>query len=215
MGVSRDCPLCGGPSRPFFTGARSFVYCPGCLYIFTRQQADVAEAEAWYKGQWEGQAWDDPATVAETLMTHYGATGPILDLGSGSGGLTGELRRRGHDVTPVEPMIHGRLDEQPPHESFGVVLMVEVIEHLLDPLSLLDEVDRRARGDALYIVSTFLIDAILGGDDPVGAFEQWWYKDDPTHVGFFSTRSFALLAEARGYDVTFFGDKVIGLKRRG
>ncbi|MBF0171456.1 MAG: hypothetical protein HQK87_10295, partial [Nitrospinae bacterium] len=70
-----------------------------------------------------------------------------------------------------------------------------------------------SRPDALYILSTYLTDGVLAGDDPVGSFEKWWYKDDPTHVGFYSTRAFTRLAACRGYEATFFNDKVIGLKR--
>ena len=43
-------------------------------------------------------------------------------------------------------------------------------------------------------------------------FTQWYYKNDPTHVSFFSRETFRYLAERDKLKVEFIGDNVILLR---
>ncbi len=46
------------------------------------------------------------------------------------------------------------------------------------------------------------------------AFKSWHYKNDPTHVSFFSRETFRFLAERDGLDVDFVGNDVILLRKK-
>lgn len=47
----------------------------------------------------------------------------------------------------------------------------------------------------------------------VDAFAHWHYKNDPTHVSFFSRETFSFLAERDGLEVEFVGNDVILLRK--
>ena len=45
------------------------------------------------------------------------------------------------------------------------------------------------------------------------AFTRWHYKNDPTHVSFFSRDTFRFLAQRDGLEVEFVGNDVILLRK--
>jgi hypothetical protein len=49
--------------------------------------------------------------------------------------------------------------------------------------------------------------------DNVADFSQWHYKNDPTHVSFFSRHTFAYLAERDGFSLEIIGPDVILMQR--
>ena len=44
-------------------------------------------------------------------------------------------------------------------------------------------------------------------------FREWWYKDDPTHVNFFCTRSILMLAEIGDFMGSIYDPNAFVLKR--
>jgi SAM-dependent methyltransferase len=102
-------------------------------------------------------------------LEQYRATGSWLDVGFGAGALMHAATTRGWHVTGTEvsrsaidearrqgfKVMHGELGElQLPPESFDVVSMIEVVEHVLHPSALLTDAARLMRpGGALYLTT--------------------------------------------------------------
>ena len=144
----------------------------------------------------------------------------VLDLGCGGGLLAAELRARGHAVVGVEAvpppgteenvdrLVVADLDDGLPREAaedgpFGLVLALDVLEHLRDPGRLLREVHDACSADAVVISSV----PNIGHWYPrlrigLGRFD---YDRrgilDSTHLRFFTWRSFAALASRSGWRV--------------
>jgi len=96
--------------------------------------------------------------------------GKLLEIGSGYGYLCDFFRKSGWDVTGIEPnkalsiyaqnILH--LNSLPceleggefPDESFDVVLMMHVIEHLSDPMASLKLVWEKLKQDGMFILET-------------------------------------------------------------
>jgi hypothetical protein len=118
------CRICGGASRPFEQDRRSFFRCNACSLVFTEPTLPPHEEARHHVAQWQNQPagfWTGPAEGILTIASRYRESSRILDFGSGSGGLTEELRQRGYSCTPLEPMVHGRLEDQPLNEPFDLV----------------------------------------------------------------------------------------------
>ncbi|HWP67849.1 MAG TPA: class I SAM-dependent methyltransferase, partial [Rectinemataceae bacterium] len=129
----------------------------------------------------------------DTAVLPYAIPGcKILDYGSGPKPvLSGMLACLGYECDIYDPIFaKTRLWKS---RRYSAVLLHEVAEHLHDPK---DSFDCLASlivpGGIIAIRTRFLpLDA--------GDLQSWWYRMDPTHVGFFSPRSLALYFEQKGF----------------
>jgi len=195
---------------------RKFYKCPECCLIFTDEILPPAEEEVHYKNQWgkaDPKVWKNQADLILKVACNYRMPGRILDFGSGSGDLTRELQRMGLDVTPLEPMVHGFLKDQNFPRKFDVVVAIEVIEHLLDPWRELRELEKNLVDDGIMIFSTLFTNPFLDQPDEIEQFRSWWYKDDPTHVSFFSNPVFTRMADMGNYNIDVFGNQLFVIQR--
>ncbi|GJL78651.1 MAG: methyltransferase [Nitrospinaceae bacterium] len=177
---------------------------------------DKADEEKHYKTQWETtdpDFWKSQVDVLLQLINNYRTPKHILDFGSGSGEMTREFLKRGYAITPLEPMIHGYLEDQNYPARFDVVIAVEVLEHLLDPWHEIREIEKVLAPRGIVIFSTLLTNEFIHRPDAADHFKSWWYKDDPTHVSFFCNHVLSKMADIGNYDIDIIGDKVFVLQR--
>lgn len=183
--------------------------------IFTEDFAEKTLEEKHYRGQWQTTDpgfWKSQVDVLLQLMQNYHSPKRILDFGAGSGEMTRELRQRGYDTTPLEPMLHGYLREQNYSAKFDTVIAVEVIEHLKDPWQDIREIEKILTQAGIVIFSTLLTNAFIDRPDAEEQFKNWWYKDDPTHISFFCNQALAKMADIGNYAIDIYQDKVFVLK---
>ena len=82
------------------------------------------------------------------------------------------------------------------------------VEHLAEPRQALESLwALLVRGGWLGIMTKLVI------DQP--RFSQWHYKNDPTHISYFSRQTFIWLADFLGADLEFVSDDAILLRKRG
>lgn len=126
-----------------------------------------------------------------------------LDFGSGPGPtLSVMFKEAGHSVAIYDP--HYSPDKRPLGVQYDFVTCTEVVEHFRNPCEDLNRLWSCVRpGGVLGVMTKLVIDA--------DAFSTWHYKNDQTHVGFFSRETFQWLAkkwfaqlEVIGRDVMIF-----------
>ena len=44
-------------------------------------------------------------------------------------------------------------------------------------------------------------------------FSNWYYKNDPSHIGFFNQKSLNYIAEELGFEINVYSERVIFLKK--
>ena len=79
---------------------------------------------------------------------------------------------------------------------YDFIACSEVIEHVHEPVALLDQLERMLAGGGLLGVMTRFV------DDSV-PFETWWYRRDATHVCFYAESTMQAIADSRGWSVAF------------
>jgi SAM-dependent methyltransferase len=137
--------------------------------------------------------------------------GKILDVGCGNGNRLARFQRlgweaQGQEVDPKAaaearrisgvPVYVGPLEEVGfPDGSFDAVAMSHVIEHVHDPLSLLQECRRILRVSGSLVVTT--PNAESYGHDRFGAF--WRGLEPPRHLHLFSQRTLYQTAAKAGF----------------
>ncbi len=160
-------------------------------------------AEAWSS---EGGRLD--LQIIRGMIAQHGAAARVLDVGCGAGGfllsLPASLEKYG-----VEPsMAAGRqaaelgvsivghtLRDLPAAALFDVITVIDVIEHVVDPAALLDQMLPHLAPAGCLIVAT--------GDPCNAAWRRFfrarfWYSSFPEHISFPSAGFFRVWQQGRG-----------------
>ncbi len=189
--------------------------CADCGFIYAPEK-DVEELEGLYErltdpGYAESQ--DSRILQMRWLLQIACEQRPdasnLLDIGAGTGLLVREAAALGLDAVGVEPS--SWLVEQAresngvelvrgvyPHPSlegrrFDLVLLIDVIEHVADPVALLQACRSALAPGGLMVVVT--PDASSAASKLLG--KRWWHYR-LAHVGYFDRGSFARAAQAAG-----------------
>jgi 2-polyprenyl-3-methyl-5-hydroxy-6-metoxy-1,4-benzoquinol methylase len=204
-------------------GACNIYRCvdPGCRLEFVWPQPSDTELEHHYATHYYGEAAASYENTPRDALTQIlGALesrlGPVrgmrvLDFGSGVGGMVRLLRDAGAVVEAVEPDASARasgdytgtrvvatLADLVPPESGGrydLILSLDVVEHLRDPVATLSELRGRTADGGWLMLGTpnfaSLKARLLGG--------RWEQYRNPTHLHFFTARSLASQLRRAGF----------------
>ena len=137
----------------------------------------------------------------------------LLDVGAGSGLLIEAAQKFGFSAVGVEPSswlvgvakgrgltVHeGVLPHPALDATFDVVTLIDVIEHVADPLSLLQSVRSHLKPGGTAIVVTPDVSAIFAR---VLGFRWWHYRI--AHISYFNKTTLRLITERAGLSVRNF-----------
>ncbi len=114
-----------------------------------------------------------------------------LDYGCGPGpALAAMLREEGHQVELYDPFFFP--NRHPLDQVYDFIVCTETIEHFYRPAVEFDRLDSLLRpGGWLGLMTCFQTD-----DD---RFENWHYRQDPTHVVFYRDATLQMVAGQRGW----------------
>jgi SAM-dependent methyltransferase len=112
----------------------------------------------------------------------------ILDFGSGPYPMLQKLlQQEGYTVDAYDPFFLDNQDYLT--KQYDLIILTEVLEHIFDPLVTLQGLlDRLNPGGRIVIMTQFRT-----MDET--EFLKWWYRRDPTHVGFYHQDTFTKLAQ--------------------
>ena len=231
------CPLCGGSrSKEVFLsrdynwdhpGLFRYVRCATCRLVYENPRPTPKGNMALYPHLY-GTAISDPKEkpegkinaavhhVRSRAIESFAPEGPgsIFDIGCGSGFFLEYMRRRGWQVSGIDPSVEhvtyankhlGLQDVHrgiwPPDQKLNhlvdVASLFHVIEHLLSPVQALSAVKRILRTDGILVLETPNIrswPATLFG-------RRWVTLDAPRHVNLFSKDTLRYCLSKAGFFV--------------
>lgn len=187
------CPLCQtSEGNAFYQDSRTYFRCLTCHLVFVPpdQFLSLKEEKAQYDHH-ENSAEDLGyrrflgrlfTPLSEQLLPNSRG----LDFGSGPGPtLSIMFEEAGHSMKIYDPFYSP--DTKPLQEQYDFITASEVVEHLHHPRRELDKLWSCLVSDGLLgIMTKRVIDR--------EAFSRWHYKNDPTHVCFYSIKTFQWLA---------------------
>ncbi len=206
------CPLCGAGSYTFHEDRRRrYCRCERCLLVFVPPEFHLSAGDEKAEYDLHQNRVDDPhyraflARLATPLLAVLAPGSRGLDFGCGPGpALAAMLAEAGHRMSLYDPFYFPAEDALCPGYDF--ITATEVVEHLRAPATELDRLwQLLVPGGVLGIMTKLVTDA--------GAFAGWHYKNDPTHVCFFSRSTWQWWAQARGSQPVFEGADVILLRK--
>lgn len=208
-----DCPLCHSHAiEPYFTDSRrAYFQCQRCALVFVdpAQRLDAAIEKSHYD-----RHENDPsdlgyrrflARVAQPLVERLPAQSYGLDFGCGPGPtLSLMLEEQGHTVNLYD--LYYYPEREVLEHQYDFITATEVIEHLYQPDQVWQQwLNLVKPGGWIGLMTKMVID--------VEAFAGWHYKNDLTHVIFFSRQTFQYLAERDQLKLEFIGKDVILLRK--
>jgi len=135
------------------------------------------------------------------LHEHIPNSSHGLDFGSGPGPtLSIMFEEAGHQMAIYDHFY--AKDASALDKKYDFITATEVVEHLHKPAETLGLLKTLIKPRGVFGIMTKLSTGLKD-------FETWHYKNDPTHVCFFSQKTFLFLSKKWGWDVEFIGKDVV------
>ena len=204
-----NCPLCTTRSAPFCTDRkRDYLLCPACELIFVSGK-DLLPPDK-EKSRYDCHQNDSADSNYRNFLTrifkplenklHPGARG--LDFGCGPGPtLSLMFEEAGYDCAIYDPYYANNPSVF--NETYDFITCSETMEHMYRPNEEFARFIELIKPGGWIAIMTQL------HDEASVPFDQWHYKDDDTHVCFFSKKTFKTLAKTYGLHLEFHSDSVI------
>jgi len=206
--MANHCPLCGSThiSAYFSNKDASYFSCSQCDLVFTPKayhlnNADEKSRYDAHQNNPEDQRYREfLSQVFNPVMDYIQPGAKGLDFGSGPGPtLSVMFEEQGYEVDLFDKFYAN--DQAIFNNQYDFITATEVVEHLSKPGDELNRLYSMLNEDGVLAVMTKMI------NDQVD-FASWYYKDDPTHICFFSQTTMNYLAKAWGSRVQFYGHDI-------
>ncbi|MBU1215847.1 class I SAM-dependent methyltransferase [bacterium] len=195
--MKQNCPLCSHEATLFYQNTDNYFQCKEChsLFVDTNARPNIKQEKERYELHSDDvedkgyQNFVSPMTSA--IMQDYSKQSRGLDFGAGIGPIISKVvQDRGYNIKQYDPFFHNYPELL--KEKYDYVASCEVVEHFYHPhkefgllKSLLDE-------DAKLYIMTDLYDESID-------FAKWYYKNDSTHVFFYTKESFGWIQKEFGF----------------
>lgn len=192
------CPLCASSSCVLFhrDTRREYLRCDTCHLVFVPPEfhltavSEKAEYDKHINSPEDAAYRKFLSRIANPLHSVLKPHSQGLDFGCGPGPtLSVMLQEQGHSVSLYDVFYAN--DPRVLTQNYDFVSATEVLEHLSQPKFELDRLWGQILGGGYLAVMTKLV---IDKD----AFSNWHYKNDLTHISFFSESTFDWLAERWG-----------------
>jgi len=201
MKMKETCSICDEEALNLFFAQndRSFLRCSNCLSIFLEKACLLNHNEEKSHYDWHNNDVFDEgyrsftSPISNVILASHSPKERGLDFGAGPGPVISQvLSEHGYQVALYDPFYHK--NDVVFSEKFDFIFACEVVEHFHDPMSeFLRLYNLLLPNGKLYLMTHLFNDSV-----PVN-FEDWYYKNDPTHAVIYHDKSIAYIAKKIGF----------------
>lgn len=204
-----NCPLCSTRSNPFCADRkRDYLLCPNCNLIFVPKKDLLSPLKEKSRYDLHQNDSTDPGYRAflnrlfRPLESKLDSGARGLDFGCGpSPTLSLLFEEAGYDCAIYD--LYYANDPAVLNQTYDFLTCSETMEHMYRPGEEFARFVQLIKPGGWIAIMTQLHD-----QTPI-PFNRWHYKDDDTHVCFFSKKSFQTLEKDHGLHLEFHSDNVI------
>ncbi|MBZ9631323.1 class I SAM-dependent methyltransferase [Salegentibacter sp. LM13S] len=203
-----NCILCEGPTKKFWKSKnREFVECSNCggIQLLPKFYVSKIAEEARYlthNNDVEDSRYQDFVNpITSRVLKDFSTKHKGLDYGCGTGPVaTTELEKEGYTVALYDPYFHPNTEVL--KAKYDFIICCEVMEHFYEPKREFSELAALLHlGGKLYC-KTSIYSAEIN-------FDHWYYKNDATHVFFYTAKSLEWIKDNLGFSALEIHPKVI------
>ena len=203
------CPLCKttNSSKFYKEKFREYLRCLSCDFIFVPKMYHLSDAEE--KSRYDTHN-NDPndhryrhflSQLLVPLLERISQKSNGLDFGSGPGPtLSLMLEECGHSVDLYDKFYANDISLF--EKKYDFITATEVVEHLSEPMFEISRLIEMLNNQGHLAVMTQIL-------TPQIDFSSWYYKNDPSHIGFFTKKSLSFLASYLNIEVYFISERVV------
>ncbi len=208
-----NCPLCHGTAKLFWRdGHRNvdFYKCTNCQSIFKAKEVYLEQSAEKSRYQLHQNDIHDQSyqkfvsPITNAVAKDFSNNTLGLDYGCGSGPVISfVLEKKGYRFKLYDPYFYPSQDYL--NYTYNFITCCEVMEHFYRPFEEFKHLKNLLVDNGkLYCKTNFISNSIS-----VEEFSKWYYKDDPTHVFFYSTKALDFIKETFGFQDVFMSKKLI------
>ena len=205
----QECPLCSGTQihHYFSDDRRGSRQCGACRLVFVPENQFVSSSEEKaiydlhqnFSNDWRYRDFLNRLLIPLQQRLQPGQRG--LDFGSGPGPTLSVMFEEAGYTMRIYDCFYAT-DHSVFEQQYDFITSTETIEHLHDSGKELDRLWALLKPSGhLGVITTLLVDH--------DTFAQWHYKNDPTHVCFFSQHTFSALATHWQAQIDFLTDDLV------
>ncbi|HHY36918.1 MAG TPA: class I SAM-dependent methyltransferase [Firmicutes bacterium] len=208
------CPLCGGTKTTATTiEEKIYYFCSQCDLAFLAAPFHPSPEREKERYLLHNNSLEDKGYVGmfeafleQAVVPFVGKNVEALDFGCGPAPvLQVLLERKGIRTDVYDPYFAPELP--PPGKQYDLITCTEVLEHVRRPREVWQFFSRRLRpGGILAAMTAFR--------PPREEFARWWYRQDFTHVCFYSRETFFWLARHYPLRLVFLDRKNTAVMKR-
>ncbi|MDC1447422.1 class I SAM-dependent methyltransferase [Candidatus Thioglobus sp.] len=203
------CPLCKttNSSKFYKEKVREYLRCLSCDFVFVPKMYHLSDAEE--KSRYDTHN-NDPndhryrhflSQLLVPLLERIQQKSNGLDFGSGPGPtLSLMLEECGHSVDIYDKFYANDISVF--EKKYDFISATEVVEHLSEPMAEISRLIEMLNNQGHLAVMTQIL-------APQIDFSSWYYKNDPSHIGFFTKKSLSFLASYLNIEVYFISERVV------
>ena len=199
------CPLCQNATEIFTEGeSREYQICNLCGLIFVPPRFHISIESERERYQEHENSLENEGYVAmfmekvSLIKKYCPQIKTALDFGCGYEPVLKILLEREGLKTEVYDSIF--FPDSPKNKSFDLVISTETFEHFKNPLQDIKwAINHVATSGFLAVMTRFY--PLENGKPSEEKFSKWYYKRDPTHIVFYSSKSFHWIADKMGFQI--------------
>lgn len=207
-----NCPLCNNRSELFSRDKkREYFRCTSCDFIFVPPKFHLSNEKEIERYKLHTNSGDDPRyraflnRIVPVITSKVEKDANGVDFGCGpSPILPNSLLKEGIIVKPYDPLFHNNINILKKRWDF--IVSTEVFEHFNTPSKSIESIWELIKENGYLFIMTQLY-----SDDM--EFKSWYYKGDQTHIGFFTRKTFNILAVQLKAEVEFHNKDIIVLRK--
>lgn len=207
MTVKADCPLCDAEAKPYFHNQDRYWFgCMRCEAVFVAPDYHPSPADEKAIYQLHNNDVNDAgyqkfvSPISDAVQCDFDVSASGLDYGCGEGPVISHiLAQQGYKLSLYDPFFHA--DTSALNSQYDFIVCCEVAEHFANPAEEFQRLFNLLQpGGRLYCMTVMW----QGGD-----FSRWHYKNDPTHVFFYTPQSIDFIREQFGFQSVTHDERLI------
>lgn len=207
-----NCLLCKAPSSYGTTSnKRTYFKCSNCACMYLKENDRLNEKDERKRYLEHNNDVTDKryqkfvSPITDYIIKKYTLESLGLDYGAGTGPvISSMLNEKGFNLNIYDPYFHN--NKKHLEQEYDYIVCCEVIEHFYKPKNEFQQLKNLLKKGGELICKTDLY-----GDDI--DFNNWYYKNDPTHVFFYSKQTFQWIKQHIGFNKVSIEGRLIILEK--